>query len=105
MCEPSQPTTVGHSTSTIGQLAGASADRGCRRQGHQGRLHADGNRELAPPQTIGRTPNAQGTPIQDVRVNHRHADIRMAEQFLNRSNMVAVLEADASQRSGGPCGS
>jgi hypothetical protein len=53
---------------------------------------AAANRELAPLQTIGRTPNAQGTPIQDVRVNHRRADIRMAEQFLNRSNIVAVLE-------------
>ena len=50
------------------------------------------NRELASLQTIGWAPNAQRTPIQDVSVNHRRADIRMAEQFLNRSNVVPVLE-------------
>jgi len=50
------------------------------------------NRERALLQTIGRTPDTQRTTIQDVRVNHRRADIRMAEQFLNRSNVVPVLE-------------
>jgi len=44
-------------------------------------------------QTISGTPNAKGTAIEDVRVNHRCADIRMAEQFLDRSNIVPVIVA------------
>lgn len=50
------------------------------------------NRELASLQTISRTPDAQGTPIQDVCVDHRRADIRVAEQFLHHSDVVSVLE-------------
>jgi hypothetical protein len=50
------------------------------------------NRELAKLQTIRGAPDPQGSPIQNMRVNHRRADIRMAEQFLNRSNIVPVLE-------------
>jgi hypothetical protein len=38
------------------------------------------------------TPDAQGTPIQDVRVDHRRAHIRMAEQFLHGLDVVSVLE-------------
>jgi hypothetical protein len=48
--------------------------------------------DLASLQTIRRATNAQCTPVQDVRVNHRRADIGMAEQFLDRPNVVPVLE-------------
>jgi hypothetical protein len=61
------------------------------------------NRELASLQTIGGASNAQGAAIQDMRVNHRRADIRMAEQLLNRSNVVPVLEQ--MQRNGETCDS
>jgi hypothetical protein len=43
-------------------------------------------------QTISGTPDAQRTAIQDVRVNHGRADIRVAEQFLHRSNVIPVFE-------------
>jgi hypothetical protein len=38
--------------------------------------------ELAPLYAISRTPSAEGTPVQDVGVDHRRAHIRVAEQFL-----------------------
>jgi hypothetical protein len=55
-------------------------------------MKAAANRDLASLQTIRRAPHAQRIPIQDVCVNHRRADIRMAEQFLNCSSVVPVLE-------------
>lgn len=50
------------------------------------------NRVAAVLQAIGRASDAQSTPIDDVRVDHRRTDISMAEQFLDRSNVVPVLE-------------
>ena len=43
-------------------------------------------------QTISGTPDAQRTAIQDVRVDHGRADIRVAEQFLHRSNVIPIFE-------------
>jgi hypothetical protein len=43
-------------------------------------------------QPVRRAPHAKSTPIQHVGVDHRRTDIRMSEQFLNRSNVVSILE-------------
>ena len=71
-----------------------SADTGWR-PGGPSRLHAERAQLTAGStwlQTIRGAPHAQGAPIQDVRVNHRRADIRMAEQLLDCSNVVAILK-------------
>ena len=49
------------------------------------------NRIFAPFQTTRRTPNTKGAAIQDV-CRYRCADIRVAEKFLNRSNVLPVRE-------------
>ena len=48
----------------------------------------------APPalQLVGRAPDAKCTSVQNMCVDHGGADVRMAEQFLNGSNVVAALE-------------
>src|SRR5881396_1986345 len=48
--------------------------------------------QTRPLQTIRGTPDAQSTSVEDMCVNHRGDDVRMAEQFLNSSNIVPVLE-------------
>jgi hypothetical protein len=65
---------------------------------------AAANRESATLQTVGRTSSAQCTPIQDVRVNHRRGEIRMAEQLLHHSKVVPVLKPADSRisRAGRP---
>jgi hypothetical protein len=45
-----------------------------------------------PLQAIARTPHTERAAIQDVRVDHRGADVRVAEQLLNGSDVVPVLE-------------
>ena len=47
----------------------------------------------APPlQLVERTANAKPAPVQHVRVLHRGADVRVAEQFLHRSDIVTIDE-------------
>ena len=43
-------------------------------------------------QTVGRAPYAQRTSVENMRINHRRADICVAEQLLNGSNVVAILD-------------
>jgi hypothetical protein len=43
-------------------------------------------------QLVRRAPDAQRASIQDVGVDHRRADIRVPEEFLNRSNVGAAFE-------------
>ena len=43
-------------------------------------------------QAIRRTPHAQRPTIEDVSINHRRADVRMAQQLLQRPNVVPVLQ-------------
>jgi hypothetical protein len=45
-----------------------------------------------PLQTTGRTSDAERTSVENVRIDHRRADIRMAEQLLDGSNVIAILE-------------
>jgi hypothetical protein len=42
--------------------------------------------------TIGRTPHPGRTAIQHVRVDHRRADVRVAEKLLKGSDVVPILE-------------
>ena len=41
-------------------------------------------------QLVERTANAKPAPVQHVRVLHRGADVRVAKQFLHRSDIVTV---------------
>ena len=43
-------------------------------------------------QSVGGTSDAECSPIQHVRVDHRRADVRMAEQLLHPSNIGPILE-------------
>jgi hypothetical protein len=43
-------------------------------------------------QPIGRTPDSFSSAIQDVSINHRGADVIVSKEFLNRSNIVTVLQ-------------
>jgi uncharacterized glyoxalase superfamily protein PhnB len=45
-----------------------------------------------PLQTVERAFHAQPARIQHVRVDHRRADIRVAEQFLHRSDVLAGFQ-------------
>ena len=45
------------------------------------------------PQTIHRTEHPSSATIQDMRINHRGADIPRAQQFLNRANIIAVFQS------------
>jgi hypothetical protein len=94
MCEASQPTATSHGTECSGNssMCRQMLDVAERVIGRGHRQTTAANRELASLQGIGRTPDAQGTSIQDVCVDHRRADIRLAEQFLHRSDVVSVLE-------------
>ena len=49
-------------------------------------------------QAISRTSHSQCTPIEDVRVDHRRADVRMAEELLDRANVVPVFEQMRGKR-------
>ena len=51
-----------------------------------------------PLQPVGRAPYAQRASIQDVRVDHRGVDVGMAEQFLNRPDVVPALEQVGRER-------
>jgi len=55
-------------------------------------------RRRRPLQPVGRAPDAQRASIQDVRVDHGRADVRMAEQFLNRPYVVPALEQMRRER-------
>ena len=41
-------------------------------------------------QSVERTANAQPAPVQHVRVLHRGTDVRVTEQLLHRSDVVAI---------------
>jgi hypothetical protein len=41
---------------------------------------------------VSRTPHARRTTIEDVGVDHRRAQIPMAQQFLNGADVVTVLK-------------
>jgi hypothetical protein len=51
-----------------------------------------------PLQSVGRAPDAEPTSVEKVGVDHRRADIRVAEQLLNGSNVIAVLEQVGRKR-------
>ena len=57
---------------------------GCRdaqpRSGHHG----------SEPHTIGGAAHAAGTPVQDVGVDHRGADVTVAQQLVDNADVVAV---------------
>ncbi len=94
MCDASRLTAVGHRSASSAKsfsclkmlhiLAAQSDAHTCRRPQP---LAAMASRPA-----IGGASDAQGTAIEDVRVDHRGTDIRVAEQFLNRSNVVSRLE-------------
>ena len=47
---------------------------------------------------IERAPNSQAAFCQDVCIDHCRAHVRMAEQFLDRSDIVALFEESGSER-------
>ena len=49
-------------------------------------------------QTIGRTSHSQCTSIEDVRVDHRCADIGMAKELLDCANVVPIFEQMRGKR-------
>lgn len=53
---------------------------------------ARGSHGAPPSQPVERTPNAKPAAVQDVQVAHRRAHVRMPEQFLHSSNVMAGLE-------------
>ncbi len=57
--------------------------------------HITASRPLHP---IDRTLDAQATAVEDVRVDHRRADVSVAEQFLDGANVVARLEQMRRER-------
>ena len=78
-----------------GQLPGISQDPAHRWSHHEhGYVRATAaNRGGGDPlQPVGRAPDAQRASIQDVGVDHRRPDIVVAEQFLNRPDVVPHLQ-------------
>ena len=81
MCEVSQPTGASY------RLRGSAKWLQCRemlpigdRTGERGYMqNAAANRELRLLQKIGRAPDTQSASIQNMRVNYRRTDVRMAE--------------------------
>ena len=57
-----------------------------------GRRRQAANRVDAKSEPVDRAAHAERSTIEHVRVDHRRADIRMPEQFLHGSDVVAVLE-------------
>ena len=49
-------------------------------------------------QPIGRTVNASTAAVQHMGVNHGGADIAMAEQFLNRTDVIPIFEQMSCKR-------
>ena len=49
-------------------------------------------------QSSRRAANTQPAPVDDVRVDHRRAQVRVAEQILDRADVVAVLEEVGRER-------
>jgi len=45
-----------------------------------------------------RTPDTFATPVQHMRVNHRRVDVLMAQQFLNRPDVVAIFKQMRGKR-------
>lgn len=43
-------------------------------------------------QSVGRTANAAPTSVQDMGVDHRGAHISVPQQFLDRSDVIAVFQ-------------
>src|SRR3970282_1202083 len=50
------------------------------------------------PHPIHRLPAPPPATVQDVRVDHRGAHVAVAEQFLDRSNVVPILEQVGRER-------
>ncbi len=49
-------------------------------------------------QAVERAANPEAPTVQDMRVNHRRADVRMTQQLLNRSNIVTRLKEVGRKR-------
>ena len=47
---------------------------------------------------VGGTADGRRAPVQDVGVNHRRAHVAVAEQLLNGSDVVSVLEQVRRER-------
>jgi hypothetical protein len=89
ICEPSQPTgteeppPIGVQTLTPATPSGVM----CKRS------HITATRFVRS-QTIGRTSHSQCTSIEDVRVDHRCADIGMAKELLDCANFVPEIHCE-----------
>src|SRR5204862_2460113 len=93
MCEASQPSTdLPLLCGLCKSLRRRRIPRAARRRQPRFMCEAAQPTQTRPLQTICWSPDAQSTSIEDMCVNHRGADVRMAEQFLNSSNVVPVLE-------------
>ena len=49
-------------------------------------------------QPISGTPDAETTAVQDVRINHRRADVGVAEELLHLADVVAVFQQVRGER-------
>lgn len=56
------------------------------------------NRFLMPSEPVDRTAHAEWATIEHMRVHHRRAHVRVTEQLLQDSNVVAVLEQMGRKR-------
>jgi hypothetical protein len=83
------PRHCGHRPNSLRRLRIPRSSAWNSRRGYVRDAAANRCRRL---QTIGRTPHAERAAIQDVRIDHRRADIGVAEKLLNGSDVVPVLE-------------
>ena len=55
-------------------------------------------RWLGLPREIGRATDTSPSPVEDVGVDHRRADVLVSEQFLNRPDIIPVFQEMGSER-------
>src|SRR5713101_6846321 len=96
MCEGSQRTTV--EVSGMGRLKCHNryelfvVQLATRRAGYVRTVAANHAVRVVGSQPVGRTSHAKRSTVEHVRVNHRRADVRMAEKLLHGANVIAVLQ-------------
>ena len=91
-----EPPPIGSQTLTLATVAAVRRNRGPRR--YVQALAHNRHARFVRSQTIGRTSHSQCTSIEDVRIDHRCADIGMAKELLDCANVVPVFEQMRGKR-------
>ena len=53
---------------------------------------------MRPSKCVNWTPDAFAATVQDVSINHRRRHVFMAQQFLNRADVIAILQKVRGER-------